>query len=83
MSYKSGCEVAPSAEIMRRQLANADLDSKLFDDMPYKFFRHSFAPNFSSASQEHPFNSAAAEFARVVRGLLEGQTGRPLFFNGV
>jgi hypothetical protein len=29
-------------------------------------------------SQEHPFNAAAAEFARVVEGLLEGQTGRPV-----
>ena len=28
--------------------------------------------------QEHPFNAAAAEFARVVEGLLEGETGRPV-----
>jgi hypothetical protein len=28
--------------------------------------------------QEHLFNAAAAEFARVVQGLLEGQTGRPV-----
>jgi len=35
---------------MRREFANADLDGKLFDNVPDQLFRHSVAPNLAGAA---------------------------------
>lgn len=49
---------AASTEIVRRELADAGLGSKLFDNVPYELFRHLFAPN--SASTAHAAEEAAS-----------------------
>ena len=41
---------ATSAEIVRREFANANLGGELLDDVPDEFFRYSFAPNFARAA---------------------------------
>ena len=60
---------AASAEIVRRELANADLGSKLFDDVPYKFFRHPFAPDFASTT--HAAEEAATGDSSGFRPLVQ------------
>ena len=49
---------AASAEIVRRELRDADLGGKLLDDVPDEFLRHPFAPNFARAA--HAAKEAAA-----------------------
>ena len=41
---------ATSAEIVRREFANANLGGELLDDVPDELFRHSFAPNLAGAA---------------------------------
>jgi hypothetical protein len=57
-------------------------DSECVVGNPYRGQTHNGAANtlfvFRVIRQEDPFNAAAAELARVVQGLLEGQTGRPV-----
>lgn len=54
---------------MRRELANANLGGKLFDDVPYKLFRHSFAPNFASTA--HPAEETASGDSSGFRPLVQ------------
>ena len=49
---------ATSTEIVRRELGDADLGSKLLDDVPDELFCHPFTPNVSSAA--HAAEKAAS-----------------------
>ena len=52
---------ATSTEIVRRELCNADLGSKLLDDVPDELLCHPFAPNFASAT--HAAEEAATSYS--------------------
>jgi hypothetical protein len=54
---------------VRRELANADLGSKLFDNVPYEFFRHPFAPDFASTT--HTAEEAASGDSSGLRPLVQ------------
>jgi len=66
---------AASTEIMRRELADADLGSELLDDVPDEFFRHPFAPNFASTT--HAAEEAASGDSGGLRPLVK-QTLHPI-----
>jgi hypothetical protein len=66
---------AASAEIVWRELANADLGSKLFDDVPYEFFRHPFAPDFASTT--HTAEETASGDSSGFRPLVQ-ETPHPI-----
>jgi hypothetical protein len=63
---------AASTKIVRRELPDPNLGSKLFDNVPYELFRHLFAPYFAGAAHaaEEPASCDSGGFRPFVQQTL-------------
>ena len=61
---------------MRRELGNADFESKLLDDVPDELFCHPFAPDFVGALTRRNRLPPAAE-TRTEESCIDTRTGYP------